>query len=77
MGEPMTCMLLCAQVLTHAEFAAARQDGKLQKCTDGSWGPTGDLHPEERPLKRVRQDVSAAAGGVQPKRQPGRRCAVM
>ncbi|CAK0787612.1 hypothetical protein CVIRNUC_010834 [Coccomyxa viridis] len=65
------------QVLTHAEFVVARQEDSLQKHADGSWGPTGELGSEERPLKRVRQDVSAAAGGVQQKRQHGRLCAVM
>ena len=77
MGELMKRTFLCTQVLTQAGFVAARQEGTLQKHADGSWGPTGELRSEERPLKRVRQDVSAAAGGVQQKRQHGRRCAVM
>ena len=77
MGETMKRTLVCMQVLTQADFVAARQEGTLQKHADGSWGPTEELSSEERPLKRVRQDVSAAASGVQPKRQHGRRCAVM
>ena len=77
MDKPMTCMLLCMQVLTQAEFVAARQEGALQKRADGSWGPPGELLSGERPPKRARQDVSTAAGAAQQKGQHGRRCAVM
>ena len=73
----MECMLLCMQVLTQAEFLAARQEGSLQKGADGSWGPPGEPLSGERPLKRVRQDVSTAAAAVQQKIHHGRHCAVM
>ena len=70
-------LVLCMQVLTQAELEAARQEGSLQKHADGSWGPPGELLGRERPLKRIRQDVSAAAVGVQQKAQHRRRCALM
>ena len=73
------------QVLTQVEYLAARREGSLVKHADGSWGTSGGDEPElplSRPLKRARQDISAAAVVATPqaansRAQQGRRCVIM
>ena len=78
-------MVPAVQVLTQGEYLAARREGSLVKHADGSWGTSGGDQPElplSRPLKRARQDVSAAAGAAalqaaKPAVLQGRRCSIM
>lgn len=71
-----------AQVLTQAEYLAAKREGTLVKHADGSWGSPGEAQFGDRPLKRARQDVSTGAGAritdtAQERGLRGRRCVIM